>query len=126
MITTYIPEYTGTVPDRTQVTSPVDFANAVYNYKLWINSGLVPSVNEIVPQVNSTLSVMNGYYNTVNAKHSEVLTKHAEVLIYRNDALSAKQAIESYVVPTNVTYSPAEIDAKIQTANLEDFLGFNF
>lgn len=54
-----------------------------------------------------------------------IIENSAQTLQYRNDALAVKASIESYVVPTEATYSAEEIDAKVANVNLENFLGFN-
>lgn len=126
MIETTIPAYTGVIPDRTKVTSPTEFAEAVYAYKLWIVNQFVPTMEPITNEINSTALAMQGFYNSVKADRTSIDAAKAQTLNYRNDALAAKNEIESYVIPTSATYSPETIESKIQTTRLESFLGFNF
>ena len=77
-------------------------------------------------EILTKASLVDGWNTNVNTKYTEILGYADATLQYRNDALAAKQTIESYVVPTNATYTPAEIDDKNETQNLEQFLGFTF
>lgn len=131
-ITTFISTYTGIVPNRAS-DSPNNFVQNVYNYLLWIHTTFTPASVEFGEQMNVLRNEVNAYATSANdsknvaATHATNALSYKDLaLIYRNDALAAKLAIDGYVVPTEATYSPATIDAKIANTRLESFLGFNF
>jgi len=103
-------------------------------------SNFLPSLDNWRTEINTLSGQTNAVRNEINvfqinAKGSQdaaathatnALSYKNDALAYRNDALAAKESIDGYVVPTNATYTPEQIDTKIQNIRLESFLGFNF
>ena len=113
--------------DKTRIPvegSPTFRADASYVWGAF--PAVIDSQNASIAVQNSSYSEINGWNINVNTKHNEIVISASDTLKYRNDAVSARDEIKGYVVPTNATYTPAEIDNKIQNTRLESFLGFNF
>lgn len=51
-ITSFITEYTGSVPNR-QGDTPIAFAQNVYDYQIWIDTHFTPDVNSMSSQMNT-------------------------------------------------------------------------
>ena len=117
-ITVSIGEYQGIVPNRANDT-PQQFADNVYTYQLWINNA-VGDINALIPQLNKATSEVQGYTNSAYAYKNEALT-------YRNDAQnsasgaasdrsraeSAANRAEAVVIPTEATYSLADLESAL-------------
>ena len=117
-ITVTIGEYQGSVPNRSTDT-PQEFADNVYNYQVWINSA-VGDINNLVSQLNKATSDVQGYTNTAYTYKQEALT-------YRNDAQNsasgaasdrsraedAANRAEAVVIPTEATYSLADLEGAL-------------
>jgi len=97
--------------------SPTFRADATY---VW---GLLPTV---IDNMNGVIDTMNGWYIAVDADAKSALDSKNLALTYRNDTEAYRNEVMGYVIPTDATYTPAEIDKKNETQNLENFLGFNF
>lgn len=120
-----IPAYSGSVPNR-QTDTKEEFAQNIYDMFVWTSDSFTPNFNQASLIVND--NAIKAYNNAIDAKKSADSAENNRVLClaYSNDALSARDEIKGYVIPTDATYDPQTIDAKIQTSKLENFLGFNF
>ena len=127
-----VPAYTGVIPDKS-TQSEIEFANNVYPFHVFYNSEWIASVGNMATaleeyrlQANSLQVDINGVRLTTLGYKNDALDYKDTALVYRNEAIQAKQAIDGYVVPTNATYTPGQIDALNNTQDLENFLNFKF
>jgi hypothetical protein len=98
------------------------------------------SLKEIVPMINNSIEDINSVISSINTTEKNTLTykqnakdsqdaAQVSALAAQNSANTATQKaieIEGFQFPTGVTYTPTEVDNKIEEKALESFLGFNF
>lgn len=94
---------------------------------------IVPKINNSIDDINAVISTMNvTEKNTLtykqNAKDSQDIAQQSAVAAQNSLNLTTQkvQEIEGYQFPTGLTYTPVEVDNKIEEKVLESFLGFNF
>ena len=73
---------------------------------------VITSMNASIVGINSAVTTINGQVTEVATNTQNVAENKALTETYKNEALSAKQAIEGYVVPSEATYTIAQIDAQ--------------
>ena len=91
-----------------------------------LSNNTVVEVNAICDEIDVVASEINVMNSETNANKNDTLDYKNTALVYRNEAIQAKQAIDGYVVPTNATYTPEQINALNNTQDLENFLNFKF
>ena len=91
-----------------------------------LSNNTVVEVNAICNEIDVVASEINVMKSETNANKNDTLDYKNTALVYRNEAIQAKQAIDGYVVPTNATYTPEQINALNNTQDLENFLNFKF
>ena len=91
-----------------------------------LSNNTVVEVNAICDEIDVVASEINVMKSETNANKNDTLDYKNTALVYRNEAIQAKQAIDGYVVPTNATYTPEQINALNNTQDLENFLNFKF
>jgi len=67
-------------------------------------------INTVVSQMNTAISQTNTTISEVNEIKTDVVNAKNIVVSASEDAVNAKISIESYVIPTEATYSYEEID----------------
>ena len=77
-------------------------------------------------ETNAIKNITDGIRLTTLGYKDDALDYKNTALVYRNEAMQAKEVIDGYVVPTNATYTPGQIDALNNTQDLENFLNFKF
>ena len=85
--------------------------------------GLLPTV---VVNMNADFKTINGWYNSIQVSYQNIQQSEADALLYRNDTKAYRDEVMGYVIPTDATYTPAQIDSLVDNHKLENFLGFNF
>ena len=83
-------------------------------------------INVMKSDTNDIKNTTDGIRLTTLGYKNDALDYKDTALVYRNEAIQAKQAIDGYVVPTNATYTPEQINALNNTQDLENFLNFKF
>jgi hypothetical protein len=106
-------------------TNTSNFLPAINNWRTEINT-LSTQINIVRNEINVFQINAKGSQDAAATHATNALSYKNDALLYRNDALAAKQSIDGYVIPTNATYTPEQIDTKIQNTRLESFLGFTF
>lgn len=91
-----------------------------------LSNNTVVEVNAICNEIDVVASEINVMNSETNANKNDTLDYKNTALVYRDEAIQAKQAIDGYVVPTNATYTPEQINALNNTQDLENFLNFKF
>ena len=91
-----------------------------------LSNNTVVEVNAICDEIDVVASEINVMNSETNANKNDTLDYKNTALVYRDEAIQAKQAIDGYVVPTNATYTPEQINALNNTQDLENFLNFKF
>ena len=91
-----------------------------------LSNNTVVEVNAICNEIDVVASEINVMNSETDANKNDTLDYKNTALVYRNEAIQAKQAIDGYVVPTNATYTPEQINALNNTQDLENFLNFKF
>jgi len=91
-----------------------------------LSNNTVVEVNAICDEIDVVASEINVMNSETNANKNDTLDYKNTALVYRNEAIQAKEAIDGYVVPTNATYTPEQINALNNTQDLENFLNFKF
>ena len=88
-------------------------------------SNMVPQINDWSAQVNQVGEQFYGWLTTTqiaagaaNAARSEAVSAKNDAIDAKNVALETKEWIEGYVIPTEATYSPVTIEAKIRRAKV--------
>lgn len=119
---------------KERVTTPYDeYVEAGHTLYDFFHTTMTPQYNELRGQYNTLSEAVNGY--ATNAKRSQdaasthatnALSNKNETLAYRNETESFRNEVFGYVVPTNATYTPEQIDAKDENIRLESFLDFTF
>jgi len=66
-----------------------------------------------ITTMNTAIGMMNAEIKKVNQDALQVSIDKAATLEAKNEAVLAKNEIQGYVIPTEATYSPSEIDAKV-------------
>jgi len=80
----------------------------------------------IMAQTNDIKNTTDAIRLTTLGYKNDTLGYKNTALVYRNEAIQAKEAIAGYLVPTNATYTPEQINALNNQQDLENFLNFKF
>ena len=116
-ITTTISNFSVT-PQVNTATFPtdIDTYNAEY-------PGIISQTNDVRSQMNNMATDMDGVANQVAIDAGEVATNKNITVSAKDEAIQAKDEIQSYVIPTEATYDPATIVAKIRRAKILNMIG---
>jgi len=79
--------------------------------------------NNYKKQMNETEVHIESMESGVNANLIEIKQKNKEAIDARDEAIAAKEFIDNYVMPTEATYSPTTIDAKLDMAETLNLTG---
>lgn len=119
-----IVQYTGTIPDKSTQT-PVEFANNVYPFHLYVNNTFVPQVDAITSSLNILSSEINQTAQDIYADKGVVVESKNTVLekVDHIDTVESRvndkyNVIASYVVPPDATYNYSAIDAKVRMSQV--------
>jgi len=136
--------YDGTIPSLLNATDELSYANEVENYLTWWDTANIGQLETFIIQLNALGSDINKYveesieyivsarddtseYMNVASSYADAAKNNSDyALLYRNDALIAKEYIESFVIPDGATLSENAITDLINKNKFENFLGFNF
>ena len=118
----FLTQYSGSVPNR-QSDSPIIFAQNVYDYQLWMNDYFSIEVNPIIIEMNTLSQVVSQDALQVSIDKSTTNFAKDETLSARDEAVLAKNEIKGYVIPTEATYSPITIEAKLDMAETLNLVG---
>jgi len=114
---------------RADVSTIADRNAFVASYEIgmdYLSQNTIGEFNTIINQLNVFSTEAYGIGQSIGADADLVQGYRNDTLTYRNDAISAKNAIDGYVIPTEATLSADAINALDETHRLEIFLGFNF
>jgi len=81
--------------------------------------------NVIATQVSQDATASASSAEEARISKEESLNYKNEANDARNDAVSAKESIEDYVIPTEATLSPDAINTLVEKTKTDIFFGFN-
>ncbi len=104
--------YSGTVPNKATQTA-IEFADNVYPYMKFYDVTRVPQMQSYSVALNTLSTEIQQSALQVSIDKEETLASKDESISAKNEAVLAKNEIKGYVIPTEATYSPQTIQAKI-------------
>ena len=104
--------YSGTVPNKATQTA-LEFADSVYPYMKFYDVTRVPQMQSHAVALNTLSTEMQQNAVQVSIDKEETLAAKEKSISAKDEAVLAKNEIKGYVIPTEATYSPQTIQAKI-------------
>ena len=83
----------------------------------------VTNFNLRTDEINSTSNQINDTANQVAIDADAVATNKNITVSAKDEAIQAKDEIQSYVIPTEATYDPETIVAKVRRAKILNMIG---
>ena len=110
---TQIQPFTRT-PNRTR---PATFSEDM-DIRLEEENSRIQQMNQQSAENNALAQQVEQDALQVSIDKAQTIQAKDEAVGAKNDAVAAKQYIEGYVIPTEATYAPSTIDAKVRRAKV--------